>query len=183
VSAPFGGSRLLVDKSALARSARPAVAEPYGDALLAGQLYLAPVTELELLYSARDSADLERIEQTFGAYRPVDFGGSLWRVAVQAMRDLAALGPLHHHVALPDVLIAAAAQERQLGVLHYDAHYDRLARVLDFESVWIGPAGELQLLAPGERCASLRRRRRAKVHRALRGTRTFVAGPRPGYVP
>jgi predicted nucleic acid-binding protein len=143
VSAPFEGRRLLVDKSAFVRSGHPDVAERYGDALEAGQLYLAPVTELEILYSARSPGDLERVETTFDAYRAVEFDGSLWRVAIQAMRDLAALGPLHHRVALPDVLIAVAAQERQLGVLHYDTHYDRLARILEFESVWLATAGDL----------------------------------------
>jgi predicted nucleic acid-binding protein len=40
-------------------------------------------------------------------------------------------------------LIAAAAQEAGVGVLHYDRHYDRLAKVLNFESVWIAPPGSL----------------------------------------
>jgi predicted nucleic acid-binding protein len=38
-----------------------------------------------------------------------------------------------------DVLIAAAAQEAGVGVLHYD----RLAEVLHFRSVWLAPAGSL----------------------------------------
>jgi len=40
-------------------------------------------------------------------------------------------------------LIAAAAQDASVGVLHYDAHFDRLAEVLDFESRWIAPPGSL----------------------------------------
>jgi hypothetical protein len=41
------------------------------------------------------------------------------------------------------VLIAAAAQDAGIGVLHYDHHYDRLAEVLHFPSVWIAPPGGL----------------------------------------
>ncbi len=42
-----------------------------------------------------------------------------------------------------DVLIAACAQEAGIGVLHYDARFDRLAEVMGFESRWIAPAGSL----------------------------------------
>jgi hypothetical protein len=40
-------------------------------------------------------------------------------------------------------LIAAAAQEAGLGVLHYDHHYDRLAEVLSFASRWAAAPGSL----------------------------------------
>jgi predicted nucleic acid-binding protein len=46
-------------------------------------------------------------------------------------------------VKFPDLLIAAAAQDAALGVLHYDAHFDRLATVLSFESRWLAPPGSL----------------------------------------
>lgn len=41
------------------------------------------------------------------------------------------------------LLIAAAAQEACVGVLHDDRHFDRLAEVLHFRSVWLAPAGSL----------------------------------------
>lgn len=41
------------------------------------------------------------------------------------------------------MLIAAAAAEAGVGVLHYDADYDTLATVLRFESRWIAPRGSL----------------------------------------
>jgi predicted nucleic acid-binding protein len=59
------------------------------------------------------------------------------------MRALARREPLYHRVRLPDALIAAAAQDVGIGVLHYDHHYDRLAEVLHFESRWIAPPGTL----------------------------------------
>jgi predicted nucleic acid-binding protein len=42
-----------------------------------------------------------------------------------------------------DLLIAAAAQDAAVGVLHYDSDFDTLATVLSFESRWIAPAGSL----------------------------------------
>ncbi len=42
-----------------------------------------------------------------------------------------------------DQRIAAAAADRGFGVLHYDAHFDRLAEALPFISQWIAPRGSI----------------------------------------
>ncbi len=68
---------------------------------------------------------------------------SIHQAALTAIRELARRGAGHHRVPVPDVLIAAAAQEAGVGVLHYDRHFDRLAEVLHFSSVWLAPAGSL----------------------------------------
>jgi predicted nucleic acid-binding protein len=54
-------------------------------------------------------------------------------IARTAQRELAAKS--RHRVSLPDLLIAACAQQHQADVLHVDRHYDVLARVLLFTSV------------------------------------------------
>lgn len=51
------------------------------------------------------------------------------------MRDLAQRG--QHRVKLSDLLIAAAAQEASVGVLHCDADFDLLATALSFDSRWL----------------------------------------------
>jgi predicted nucleic acid-binding protein len=65
------------------------------------------------------------------------------RTAMAAMRDLAALGPLDHRVPLPDLIIAAVAQENGLVVLHEDRHFEQLQRVMSFD------AQRLLIEAPG----------------------------------
>ena len=45
---------------------------------------------------------------------------SVWRAAIAAMRQLAA--SRHHRIPIPDYLVAAAAEDAGLGVLHYDHH-------------------------------------------------------------
>ncbi|HTC71412.1 MAG TPA: hypothetical protein VK655_00890 [Solirubrobacteraceae bacterium] len=40
-----------------------------------------------------------------------------------------------HRLPIPDLLIAACAQQHQAAVLHHDRHYDTLAEVLAFEPV------------------------------------------------
>jgi predicted nucleic acid-binding protein len=42
-----------------------------------------------------------------------------------------------------DYLTAASAQALGGAVLHYDRDYDRLAEVMEFESVWIAPPGSI----------------------------------------
>jgi hypothetical protein len=56
--------------------------------------------------------------------------------AMAALRELAARGDGYHRVPVTDALIAAAvAEQGGLAVLHKDAHFDRLAEVLTFDSV------------------------------------------------
>jgi predicted nucleic acid-binding protein len=40
-----------------------------------------------------------------------------------------------------DLLIAAAAEGRELAVLHYDADFDRIAAVTGQRVEWVVPAG------------------------------------------
>lgn len=137
----FGGRAYVVDTSAWARGARRAAADPWSRAMLAGQLMMTPVVKLELLYSTRDQQEFADLERRLDKMREATLDRSVARAAVAALRELAAIGPLHHRVPITDALIAAAAAERGVGVLHYDEHFDRLASVLGFESRWIVERG------------------------------------------
>jgi predicted nucleic acid-binding protein len=44
---------------------------------------------------------------------------------------------------VPDLLIAAAAEARNLVVLHYDADFDRIAAVTGQTCRWVVPAGSI----------------------------------------
>jgi predicted nucleic acid-binding protein len=46
-------------------------------------------------------------------------------------------------VKIADLLIAAAAEDASVGVLHCDKDFDVLAGVLSFDSRWIAPRGSL----------------------------------------
>jgi len=71
--------------------------------------------------------------------------------AIGAMRELAARSDGYHCVPLTDALIAAAAAEHGgLAVLHRDAHFDRLAEVLVFQSVELPVPQITEQAAPGE---------------------------------
>ena len=140
---PFGGRILIADTSAWARAPHPLIREQWAAALRGGQIATCSIVTLELLYSARDSSELAVVESGQALLREVPVAVSAQRAAIGALRDLAAHGAGQHRVPIADALIAAAAQEAGVDVLHYDDHYDRLAGVLNFASIWIAPAGEL----------------------------------------
>ena len=111
---------LLVDKSAYVRGPI-AVGED-------DELCLCAVTRLELLYSARDAEGYKQLEGDLAEFRDLRMDASTFDAALGAQRQLSARG--QHRVSLPDLLIAACAQQHGADVLHVDRHYDVLADVL-----------------------------------------------------
>lgn len=141
---PFGGRPYLADSSAWAHAHHGHVRDEWSAALRVGQIATGPIVKLELLYSARDGAHFDQLRADLAQLRDVPVTRSVANAALAAFRDLAHAGPLYHRsVSLPDLLIAASAQDAALGVLHYDEDFDALAGVLGFESRWIAPRGSL----------------------------------------
>jgi predicted nucleic acid-binding protein len=146
--APFGGRVLIADTSAWARASHPLIRDLWAAALRGRQIATCSIVTLELLYSARDVRELTILEAEQALLRDVPVAASTQRAAIGALRDLASDGPGQHRVPLADALIAAAAQDAGIDVLHYDHHYDRLAQVLHFTSVWVAPPGALEKQTP-----------------------------------
>jgi len=141
---PFGGATFIADASAWNRAAHPRVADRWTTALRNRQIATCPIVNLELLYSARDREEFDDIAASLAQLRDVPLTRSVTNAAQRAYRELAALGPRNQRsVRLPDLLIAACAQDSGIGVLHYDEDFDRLAEVLAFESRWIARRGSL----------------------------------------
>ncbi|HXA53311.1 MAG TPA: PIN domain-containing protein [Solirubrobacteraceae bacterium] len=116
---------LLADKSALER-ATPAM-------LALGEICVCAITRLELLHSARSASDYTAIEERLALFRELRVDAETISTAVTAHRELGRKG--RHRLPIPDLLIAACAQQHQAAVLHIDRHYDVLAEVLSFEPV------------------------------------------------
>ena len=142
--APFGGDVFIADTSAWARSAHRRIRARWQAALENGQIATCPIVNVELLHSARDGDEFDVRAADLAELRDVAITRSVTNAALQALRSLAHARPLHHRsVGLPDLLVAAAAQDAGVGVLHYDEDFDTLAGVLAFESRWIAPRGSL----------------------------------------
>jgi predicted nucleic acid-binding protein len=116
---------LLADKSALERST-PAIFE-------LGDICVCAIVRIELLYSAQSAGDYDAIEEQLAAFHDLRMNAETIATAVTAHRELGQKG--RHRLPVPDLLIAACAQQHQAAVLHVDRHYDVLAEVLAFQPV------------------------------------------------
>jgi predicted nucleic acid-binding protein len=131
----------LVDKSALAL-AHPQVTDVLLRLVKAGLTATTGIVSLEMLYSARNLAEHDRIRAGLSAYEWLLTDDKDFARALEVQRQLTALGK-HRAVPLPDLLIAATAERHQVTVLHYDADFDLIATVTAQPTQWIVPRGSL----------------------------------------
>jgi predicted nucleic acid-binding protein len=139
----WGKLPLLVDTSAWARAEHPTTRDSWLTALLGNRLRLSPLVRVEILLSTRSGGEFDRLAEYLDAIRPAPLSTSVIRAAEAAMRMLAHRSAGAQRVPIVDYLVAAAAQELGAAVIHYDRDYDTLAEVLEFESIWLAPAGTL----------------------------------------
>jgi predicted nucleic acid-binding protein len=133
----------LADKSALTRrETRPEVRAVIEPLLLSGQIATCGVVDLELLYSASSPKVYERLASVLGALPRVQTTEAVMNRALEVQ---AALARRSHHraVPLPDLIIAACAEGAGLTVLHYDADYDRIAKITGQPTQWVLPRGSI----------------------------------------
>lgn len=133
----------LADKSALTRrDTRPEIREVLEPLLIAGEIATCGIVDLELLYSARNRATYRALTEALrGMPRvAVDDAAVSRALAVQAML---AERSQHRAVPLPDLLVAACAEQAGLTVLHYDADFDRIAQLTNQATQWIVPRGSV----------------------------------------
>lgn len=135
----------LADTSAWTnRQKHPQAAEEFARQLRAGQIATCEMVRLELLWTARDAADFVSLEEELEALERVPITQRAWDRAVGIFGELAACGPLHHRqISIPDALIAAAAEEAGLRLLHYDRDFELIARVTGQPVRAIAPLGSL----------------------------------------
>ena len=134
-------ARYLIDTSAAARWPKPAVAARLDRLAIAGELAICAVTALELGFSARSGDDHQRLtHQLAHAYSWVPTEDRSARRALQVQGDLARRGQ-HRTVRLPDLLVAAIAEQSNLVVLHYDRDFDRVAAMSGQACEWVVPPG------------------------------------------
>jgi predicted nucleic acid-binding protein len=133
----------LIDTSAWSRAGHPAVRERWTQALRAGRLRLAPAVRLEILIQARGGAEFDELAERLAGLLSTQLTGSIARAAEDAMRRLAQHSHGAHRLPVVDYLLAATAEQSGAAVLHYDRDFDRLAEVVEFESIWLAPPGTM----------------------------------------
>jgi predicted nucleic acid-binding protein len=141
--AAVGPTRFLVDTSALARLRIPSVAQVLSPLLDQGHLAICGIVELEVLLSARNGTEHDRIRARLaatGAHEAIAEEDFQRAIAVQGL--LAHRGQ-HRGVKIPDLVTAAVGERLRLCVLHYDSDYDRIGDVTHQLTQWVVPRGSM----------------------------------------
>jgi predicted nucleic acid-binding protein len=135
-------ARYLVDTSVFARHHYPEVGQVLDPLITSGVVATCGVLEFEVLYSARgprEYAELARARRTTLEWLPtedVDVRRGLEVQSRLAQRS-------QHRIAWPDLIIAAIAERYRVTILHYDADYDRIAKITGQQTEWAVPKGSV----------------------------------------
>lgn len=132
----------LLDTSVVRRLGRPQVREIVEPLAAAGQLGRPSICDLEVGYSARNAEEWDHLVGALDAFDPVNTTAAHVRRALQVQRLLAQRSQRGRKI--PDLLVAAAAEELDVSVLHYDADFDLIASVTGQPCQWIVPAGTVE---------------------------------------
>ena len=145
----MGVTRYLADKSALARLHLPAVREELEPLIIRALVGICGMTELEMLFSARNIQERSRMKEHLEASLDhVDTPQDIWDQAAEIQEALTEQAQ-HRSASIPDLIVAATARARGLEILHYDRDFDTIARYTEQPTRWIVPPGTV--LPPPQR--------------------------------
>lgn len=131
----------LLDTSVVKRLGRPEVRAVVEPLALSGQLGRPVICDLEVGYSARNADEWDRLVGALDAFQPVETTEHHVRRALQVQRLLAARSQRGRKI--PDLLVAAAAEELDAVVLHYDADFELISEVTGQRCEWVVPPGSV----------------------------------------
>lgn len=118
----------LIDTSALARVLLRQTTTEWDDRIGAGLVAICDITELEVLYSARSTADRARLKAALDAhYMWCPMPDGIYRRSRIVQEQLTTKGE-HRSAGPVDLLVAAAAEEAGLTLLHFDRDFETIAR-------------------------------------------------------
>lgn len=132
----------LADTSVLSRVGRStAVGDRVASLRRSGALWTCDIVTLEVGYSARNHTEWESVRRAQHELRQAVISEAVASRAIEVQGLLARRG--HHRVALPDLLIAAAAEVAEVAVLHYDGDYVTIAATTGQAVEWVARAGSI----------------------------------------
>lgn len=132
----------LADTSVLSRAGRSStVGERVASLRRSGALWTCDLVTLEVGYSARNQAEWQAVVSAQHELHQAAISDAVAGRAVEVQGLLARRG--HHRVALPDLLIAAAAEAAEVTVLHYDSDYVTIGAATGQPVEWVVRAGSI----------------------------------------
>lgn len=134
---------LLLDTSAWNRTnATPELSSRWTDLAASGRVAICPPVRLELLFSARGPADYVAFADELDSLPFFDLSSRAVSRAAHVQRLLAD-GSQHRGPSAVDLYVAAIAELNDAVLIHYDRHFDAIARVTGQPTEWIAPRGSL----------------------------------------
>lgn len=128
-----------MDTSAVHQAHR--VGRAFPELALVGQVATCGSVDLELGYSTRNAADHKRLSAARLGLPRAEVSEEVMRRALDVQGLLAGRG--WHRLSPADLIIAAAAEQAGMTVLHYDSDFERIAEVTGQPHRWIAPRGSL----------------------------------------
>lgn len=139
----MAGTIYLADTSVYVLQGRhPQVRRRFEALLAEGRLAACHMTTLEFLNNAPDPKGYQTLWQVMHGHCWIDVTSQAMDRALATHRAMAAASQ-HRHFRLPDLIIAATAEDHGATVLHYDADYDRIAAITGQPTEWIAPRGSI----------------------------------------
>jgi len=131
----------LLDTSVVSRLSAPTVRSVIEPLVQEGRIGRAGITDLEVGFGSRNAREWDQDMADLSVLDLVETTADHVRRARQVQRLLASRSQRRRKV--PDLLIAAAAEEAGLVLLHYDADFDQIARVTGQICEWVVPSGSI----------------------------------------
>jgi predicted nucleic acid-binding protein len=107
-----------------------------------GRIALCVPVLLELLYSARSRTAYRLLASDLARLPMLDANSTVQRLALATQAKLAERSQ-HRGPTATDLMIAAVAEHHQMTVVHYDRHFDAIARVTSQPTLWLARRGSL----------------------------------------
>lgn len=120
----------------------PRLAEWFNAAVEAGLVLVCDLVVLELTRLAPNEQRVQEVAGRLAAFEAIPMPAGLWPHARETQIALAGRGD-HRRVPPADLLLAAAAVEADVALVHYDRDYERIAAVSDLRHQWLVPDGAL----------------------------------------
>ncbi len=135
-------ARYLADTSTLARLHHDDVLARVGPLFVSGDVARCGIVDLELLYSVRSARHHVEVRREQATLPGVPIVPHTFERAAEVQGALAEQGN-HRAVPIPHLLVAAAAEDAGLTVLHYDEDFDLIATITGQPTEWVVPTGSV----------------------------------------
>ena len=120
----------------------PTLAEWFNGQVAEGRVLICELVVIELVRLAPNERRAREVAERLAGFESVPMSSGLWSRARETQLALAGNGD-QRSVPLADLLLAAAAEEAAVPLVHYDRDYERIAVVTGLEHDWFVPDGTL----------------------------------------